>query len=120
MKDRIVKSNTCQNLVVGYSLIDVAYIPPHVDDLLILLDDYKMFVHNDKINIPHLVRCAVAHYQFETLHPFQEVNGLMKTGEWASSKLWARKLSRIGSRNVFCRNGSMLLISMEGLENGKY
>jgi len=27
------------------------------------------------------VRCAVAHYQFETLHPFQEVNGLMKTGE---------------------------------------
>lgn len=64
-----------QNWIGGSSLTDAAYIPPHIDDMQDLLDDFEIFLHNKSVHVPHLIRCAIAHYQFETIHPFLDGNG---------------------------------------------
>jgi Fic family protein len=64
-----------QNWIGGGSLIDAVFIPPH--HLLVneLMGDLEKFLNNDEIDVPALVRIAIAHYQFETIHPFLDGNG---------------------------------------------
>ena len=64
-----------QNWIGGSSLADAAFIPPHDKLVQELMGDLENFLHNDDIHVPALIRIGMAHYQFETIHPFLDGNG---------------------------------------------
>ena len=66
---------TSQNWIGGASLSDAIFIPPQHQMVNSLMGDLESFLNNDQIDVPALVKIAIAHYQFETIHPFLDGNG---------------------------------------------
>jgi Fic family protein len=64
-----------QNWIGGASISDAVFIPPAYSSLAELMSDIEKFA-NDELNpLPDLLKIAIIHYQFETIHPFLDGNG---------------------------------------------
>lgn len=60
---------------IGVSLRDAVFVPPHHEHVAVLMGDLEKFLHSTDIHVHPLIRIAIAHYQFETVHPFLDGNG---------------------------------------------
>jgi Fic family protein len=67
---------TTQNWIgpQGCTLEQAEFVPPSAHDMETSLNDFEKFLH-DRESLPVLVHCALAHAQFETIHPFLDGNG---------------------------------------------
>jgi len=64
-----------QNWIGGTRPGNAAFVPPPADRVTDLLGGLERFIHAEADTLPPLVRVALAHAQFETIHPFLDGNG---------------------------------------------
>jgi Fic family protein len=81
-----------QNWVGGTRPGNAAFVPPPSDLLLDCLGALEKFLHNDPVKTPLLLKAALAHVQFETIHPFLDGNG---------------RLGRLLITFLFCAEGAL-------------
>ncbi|MDO4789744.1 MAG: Fic family protein [Porphyromonas sp.] len=64
-----------QNWIGGSTIKDAVFVPPVHTSIHELMADIEKFAHSEENNLPDLLKIALIHYQFETVHPFLDGNG---------------------------------------------
>lgn len=65
---------TMQNWIGGTNPSNARFVPPPPEEMQQALNIFEHYLHEDD-DLPPLIRCALIHYQFETIHPFNDGNG---------------------------------------------
>jgi Fic family protein len=63
-----------QNWIGGHSIATASFVPPPPHEVMPLLSNLEKYLH-DETPAPILLKTAVAHLQFEAIHPFLDGNG---------------------------------------------
>ena len=66
---------TSQNWIGGSMPSTAVYVPPPHTEVAECLTDFEKFINNEEIDTPDLIKIAILHYQFESIHPFLDGNG---------------------------------------------
>ena len=66
---------TSQNWIGGSMPSTEVYVPPPHTEIAECLSDFEKFINNEEIDTPDLIKIAILHYQFESIHPFLDGNG---------------------------------------------
>lgn len=64
-----------QNWIGGSMPSNAVYVPPPHTEIAECLTDFEKFINNEGIDTPDLIKIAILHYQFESIHPFLDGNG---------------------------------------------
>ena len=66
---------TSQNWIGGSRPGNAAYVPPPPEKVMECMGALEKFLHDDPVKTPPLIKVALAHTQFESIHPFLDGNG---------------------------------------------
>lgn len=66
---------TSQNWIGGSMPSNAVYVPPPHTEIAECLTNFEKFINNEEIDTPDLIKIAILHYQFESIHPFLDGNG---------------------------------------------
>jgi Fic family protein len=107
---------------IGVSLKNAAFVPPHHDHVPDLMSDLEKFLHSESVIVPPLIKIAIAHYQFETVHPFLDGNGrlgrLMISLYLASEKLLVKPALYLS--DYFERNKTAYIDHLMAVRQGNH
>ena len=64
-----------QNWIGSTQIRNARFVPPPVHEVIGCMDRLEAYINSDTSPVPPLIAAGLCHYQFETIHPFQDGNG---------------------------------------------